>query len=122
MSREASNLGSRELAELMAGARAVLAPSFDEGYGLPIVEALALGAPVVASDNEAAREASQGRARLLSPLDGEGWMREILRLASDDDYFRESKARAAGFVAPKWRDYFASLETFLAGLEGAEHG
>jgi glycosyltransferase involved in cell wall biosynthesis len=117
---EASNLGSRELAELIAGARAVLAPSFEEGYGLPIVEALALGVPVVASDTEAAREVSQGRARLLSPIDGEGWRREIALLASDDHYYAAAKARASGFVAPNWRDYFASLEQFLASLRASD--
>ncbi len=117
---EASNLGSRQLAELIAGARAVLAPSFDEGYGLPIVEALALGVPVVASDTEASREVSQGRARLLSPLDGEGWRREIERLASDAEYHAAARARVAGFAAPKWREYFASLDQFLAGLQAQD--
>jgi glycosyltransferase involved in cell wall biosynthesis len=116
---ETSNLGSRELAELMAGARAVLAPSFNEGYGLPIVEALALGAPVVASDTEAAREVTQGRARLLSPVDGAGWTQEIERLATDDAYHQSLKQRAAGFEAPNWRDYFASLDRFLAELGAA---
>ena len=117
---EASNLGSRHLAELISGARAMLAPSFEEGYGLPIVEALALGVPVVASDTQAAREVSQGRARLLSAIDGEGWRREIERLAGDDDYHAAQTARAAGFVAPNWRDYFASLDQFLAGLGSPE--
>jgi glycosyltransferase involved in cell wall biosynthesis len=118
---EVSDLGSRDLAELIAGARAVLAPSFDEGYGLPIVEALALGAPVVASDSPAAREVSQGRACLLSPLDGEGWRREIERLATDSNYYATQRARAAGFRAPNWRDYFASLDQFLAGLGTARN-
>jgi glycosyltransferase involved in cell wall biosynthesis len=113
---EVSGLGSRDLADLIAGARAVLAPSFDEGYGLPIVEALSLGAPVVASDSPAAREVSQGRARLLSPVDGERWRVEIERLATDDHYYAEQQARSAGFRAPNWRDYFASLDQFLAGL------
>ncbi len=117
---ETSNLGSRELAELIAGARAVLAPSFAEGYGLPIVEALALGTPVVASDTESACEVSQGRARLLSPLDGAGWAAEIERLTTDDDYYLSLKMRAAGFVAPNWRDYFVSLDRFIAELEDSE--
>jgi glycosyltransferase involved in cell wall biosynthesis len=117
---EASNLGSPDLADLIAGARALLAPSFAEGYGLPVVEALALGTPVVAADTEAAREVSQGRARLLSPLDGPGWAAEIERLAGDPGYHAEQRARAAGFAAPNWPDYFASLERFLDGLRPAQ--
>ncbi len=117
---EASDLGSRQLAELIAGARAVLAPSFEEGYGLPIVEALALGIPVVASDTAAAREVSQGRARLLSPIHGEGWRREIERLATDAEYVEAQRARAAGFAAPNWGDYFLSLDQFIAGLRSPE--
>ena len=113
---EMSDLSSRDLAALISGARALLAPSFDEGYGLPIVEALALGTPVVASESEAAREVSQGHATLLSPIDGAAWRREIERLASDDAYLAAQRARASGFVAPNWRDYFASLDSFLANL------
>ncbi len=113
---EVSDLPSGDLAALISGARAVLAPSFDEGYGLPIVEALALGTPVVASDSEAAREVSQGRATLLSPIDGAAWRREVERLASDDAYQGAQRARASGFVAPSWRDYFASLDVFLAHM------
>jgi len=113
---ETSNLGSRDLAELITGARAVLSPSFDEGYGLPIVEALALGTPVIASDIDSAREIAQGRARLLSPLDGEGWAGEIERLTKDESYYSLRKAQAEGFAAPNWPDYFAALETFLATL------
>ena len=115
---EVADLASRDLAELITGARALLAPSFEEGYGLPIVEALALGTPVIAADRPAAREVSQGRATLLSPIDGEGWRREVERLASDDAHHATQKARAAGFAAPNWPDYFASLDAFIAGLRG----
>jgi glycosyltransferase involved in cell wall biosynthesis len=113
---EISELGSAERTDLIAGARAVLAPSFAEGDGLPILEALALGAPVVAADTPAAREVSQGRATLLSPLDGPGWRREIELLAEDEGYYEARRARARGFVAPTWPDYFASLQGFLVEL------
>ena len=113
---EVSDLSSADLAELISGARALLAPSFDEGYGLPPVEALALGTPVVASDSPVAREVSQGRATLLSPLDGPAWRHEIERLASDGDYWETQRARARRFVAPQWRDYFRSLQDFLFEL------
>ena len=113
---EVSDLSSADLSELIAGARALLAPSFDEGYGLPAVEALALGAPVVASDSPVAREVTQGRATLLSPLDGPSWRREIERLRTDEAYWTSQKARARKFVAPQWRPYFRDLQTFLDGL------
>jgi glycosyltransferase involved in cell wall biosynthesis len=117
---QATSLGSQDLADLIDGARAVLAPSFEEGYGLPIVEALSLGAPVVAAESDAAREVSQGRACLLSSLDGLGWAGEIERLASDTDYHAARRSRARGFVAPNWRDYFASLDEFVSGLRAPQ--
>ena len=101
---------------MIAGARALLAPSFDEGYGLPIVEALSLGTPVVASDCEVMREIAQGCARLLSPLDGKGWTAEIERLATDDAYFASAQEDAADFSPPNWRDYFESLDEFIGSV------
>lgn len=51
-----------ELAAIYTGAHALVFPSDDEGFGLPPVEALACGAPVVASDVPALREVLDGRA------------------------------------------------------------
>jgi glycosyltransferase involved in cell wall biosynthesis len=51
-----------ELAALYSGARALVFPSDDEGFGLPPVEALACGTPVVAADVPALREVLEGRA------------------------------------------------------------
>ena len=113
---EASNLSSPDLVALIRGARALLAPSFDEGYGLPIVEALSLGTPVVASDLPFARETSQGAARFLSPLNGDIWEEEILRLTDDAGYFAEAKRIAATFDPPNWTNYFARLDDFLAEI------
>ncbi len=54
---EHNALPDKQVRSLIAGARAVLLPSFAEGYGLPIAEALALGTPVLCSDLPALREA-----------------------------------------------------------------
>jgi glycosyltransferase involved in cell wall biosynthesis len=61
-----------ELAAIYTGAHALVFPSDDEGFGLPPVEALACGTPVVASDVPAMREVLAGRAELydIADLDG----------------------------------------------------
>lgn len=58
-----------DLAAIYTGARALVFPSDDEGFGLPAVEALACGTPVVASDVPALREVLDGRATLVEAGD-----------------------------------------------------
>ena len=113
---ELSGLPSARLARLLRGSCGLLAPSHDEGYGLPVVEALALGAPAIASDIPVFREVTQGRARLLSPLAGPAWRAEIERLGADPPYRRSRQEEARRFEAPTWRGYFAGVEGFLQGL------
>jgi glycosyltransferase involved in cell wall biosynthesis len=61
-----------ELAAIYTGAHALVFPSDDEGFGLPPVEALACGTPVVASDVPALREVLDGRATLCAVDDLDG--------------------------------------------------
>ena len=67
---EASGLSTPALRSLLAGARAALAPSFGEGFGLPVAEAAACGAPVIASDIETFREIAADSLDYVDPLDG----------------------------------------------------
>jgi glycosyltransferase involved in cell wall biosynthesis len=78
----AETLGSPGLLKLMGQSRALLSPSFAEGYGLPVVEALVGGTPVIASRIGAYLETTVGCATLLDPLDGPAWRREIAAHAS----------------------------------------
>lgn len=61
-----------ELAAIYTGARALVFPSDDEGFGLPPVEALACGTPVVACDVPALREVLGHRATFVEPHDLDG--------------------------------------------------
>ncbi len=61
-----------ELAAIYSGARALVFPSDDEGFGLPTVEALACGTPVVATDIPVLREVLGGRATFVGAGDLEG--------------------------------------------------
>ncbi|MBV9149449.1 MAG: glycosyltransferase family 4 protein [Candidatus Eremiobacteraeota bacterium] len=88
-----------ELRDLYSGAIALLIPSRDEGYGLPAVEAMACGAPVIASNAGGLPEACDGAALLLPPDRSEQWQDAIASLAADsaqrDELRSRSLARAA---------------------------
>ncbi|HEV2570489.1 MAG TPA: glycosyltransferase family 1 protein [Beijerinckiaceae bacterium] len=114
---EVSGVPSVHLQQLVRNARALLMPTFGEGYGLPVVEALSVGTPAVASDIPVFQEIAHDCATLLSPLDAPAWQRAILELADENSgAFQAGKARANRFVAPTWSNYFADIEAFLAEL------
>ncbi|WP_243444057.1 glycosyltransferase family 4 protein [Asaia prunellae] len=74
---EHNALPDADVVRLLRGARALLFPSFTEGFGLPLAEALALGTPVICSDIPVFREIGGDTAHYINPLDGMGWMRRI---------------------------------------------
>ena len=65
-------VGDEELAALYRGARCLVYPSLYEGFGIPILEAMACGTPVVTSRGGATEEIAGGAAVLVDPLDVEG--------------------------------------------------
>ena len=72
-----------ELAEVYRRARVVLIPSGAEGFGLPVVEALACGAAVVASDIPALREAGGPAAAFVPVGDVGAWSDLVAKLLTD---------------------------------------
>ncbi len=89
------------LAALYQGALAVVIPSLYEGFGLPAVEAMAQGVPVLANDVGAVREVAAGAAWLVPVADRDGWRDAVVQLAADPALRirlrAEGRRRAAGF-------------------------
>jgi glycosyltransferase involved in cell wall biosynthesis len=117
---ELPELSDRGVAELLAGARALLFPSFAEGYGLPLAEALALGTPALCSDIPALREVGGGVPDYLDPLDGAAWRQAILDYARPNSPARLAQlSRMAGWSPPAWEQHFAEVDALIAETTGA---
>jgi glycosyltransferase involved in cell wall biosynthesis len=74
---ELNGCSDRRMNELLRNARALLMPSFAEGYGMPVAEALSMGTPVICSNLLALREAGGAAPDFLDPLDGPAWHMHI---------------------------------------------
>lgn len=114
--KEIGNCSDEELASWLAGARALLMPSFAEGFGLPVVEALELGTPVIASDLPIYREIVGDIPTYLCPKNFAGWKMAIKRFMSDDPDRQRQLDAASRFAAPSWSEHFLLVEDWLARL------
>jgi glycosyltransferase involved in cell wall biosynthesis len=117
--RRLGPLGDEELAALMTTAAAVLVPSLDEGFGLPLLEAMACGAPVLASRAGALPEVAGSAAILLDPLDHDGWAAALATVVADGAL--AGRLRSGGFARAatfSWRaSARATLEVLAASTE-----
>ena len=112
---ERTNVPDDEAARLVQGARALLLPSFAEGFGFPMVEALALGVPVLCSDLAALRENGGDVPEYLDPLDGLGWRSAVIDYTLPSSPRRAAQLRRLlGWRAPSWHDHFAAVEALIA--------
>ena len=105
------------LASHLSQACALLFPSLAEGYGLPLVEALRAGVPVIASDQPVFREIAGDIPEYLDPLDAPAWERTILSYAEVGSPRRQEQLnRVARYRAPTWDDHFAAVNSWLSTL------
>ncbi len=107
-----------ELRALYAGARLFAFPSRHEGFGLPVLEAMAQGAPVLCADIPALREVSGGAALLVAPGDPDAWAAALTVLLNDDDASGDLAAAGRRRVAAfSWeRTVRRTREVYLEAL------
>ncbi len=112
-------VGDETLPGLFAAASVFCYPSHYEGFGLPPLEAMAAGAPVVAGAYSAAEEVLGDAAVLVDPGDTEALAGAIIRVASDEglraDLRRAGKARAARYT---WASTaLATMDAYRSALD-----
>jgi len=108
--REFNRLPDAEMGRLLSGARALLLPSFAEGYGLPIVEALVAGVPVICTPLEPFREIGGDVPDYRDALDGLGWQAAILDYMNDDSALRAAQLRRLPhWHCPTWAEHFEQV-------------
>lgn len=110
---------ARWLPVLYSAALAVVVPSLHEGFGLPVLEAMACGAPVIASTSGALRETAGDAAVLVDPRDVPGWASAITRVSADASLRADLRARGVARAAQ-----FSWTETArrVLALAGEVHG
>jgi len=114
---EIGQCSDSELEAHLRGARALLFPTLVEGYGLPLIEALASGTPVIASDLPVFHEIGQEIPDFIDPLDGPAWQAAIRSYSRDPSAAREAQlGRLAHYRAPTWDGHFSSITAWLGTL------
>lgn len=93
-------------------------PSRYEGYGLPVIEALAHGTPTISSHRGALAEAGGDRVEQIDPDDVDALAALLSRHLTDPVHHQERRNALAGYRAPTWDEaataLAAALETFIA--------
>jgi glycosyltransferase involved in cell wall biosynthesis len=105
------------LAALYRGAAAFVFPSLYEGFGLPVLEAMAYGVPVVASSAASVPEAGGDAALYFSPTDASAIAAQLTRVLTDQAL--AASLRALGLARAAAMTWGACAEKSLAALESA---
>ncbi len=122
---EFAGLSDRSVSALLRGARALLCPSFAEGFGMPVTEALQCGTPVICSDLPALHEAGGDVPDFIDPLDGPLWIRTIMDYSAATSLRRDGQIeRLRGWSPPGWRAHLDIVLDLIRDIDagGAARG
>jgi glycosyltransferase involved in cell wall biosynthesis len=112
-----------DLPAVYAGAQVLVFPSLYEGFGLPVLEAMACGTPVAASNASSIPEVGGEAAVYFDPLDTEAMVEVIRRLLRDSDLQETMRERATARAARfSWTLAASATESIYAALSGGGLG
>lgn len=114
---EISTCSDSDMVNYLNHAQAMVFPSFTEGYGMPVVEALVLGVPVIASNLQVFREFAGDIPEYVSVERSDLWAKVITDYTSPDSCMRAAQmARMKYFKAPTWSSHFSKVDSLLEEL------
>lgn len=105
-----------EYQQELATCRALVSASLDEGFGIPVVEAMAAGTPVVLSDLDIFREVAGGAGNYFNPHDPEQLAAELDRLGNPEIWASASLAGIEQAKRFSWRDSAQRLVNLVQSL------
>ena len=109
------SLGDDEMAKMIRGSRATIYPALREGYGLPPLESLALGVPVIVTSSipSVAMLSPLGQIRMSEPT-AEA-VKEAVRLMMNDSFAHEKTEEIRNLLLPSWDDIGPKMEAWILG-------
>lgn len=115
--RYLGRVSDRELAILYGAAQVMVCPSLYEGFGLPVLEAMVCGCPVVCSWSSSLPEVGGSAARYFRPRDADGLARQLGGVLADERHLAEMRAR--GLEQAATFSFSRAAEQLLDVLHGA---
>ncbi len=111
-----TDCGDEEMSRWVRTARAALIPSLDEGFGLPLVEAMTLGVPSIVSDLPSFREIGDSIPEFIPADDECLWEAAIIKFFESETQGNRQRLRLAAYKPSPWRQHFGLVDEWLSRL------
>jgi glycosyltransferase involved in cell wall biosynthesis len=117
---EKSSCSDTELITILHHAQATLYPTLVEGYGMPIVESLMVGTPVIATNLPVFQEVAGDVPDYLDALDGLGWLAYVKAFMDNQHCLRVAQLqRMQQFTTPTWQTHFEKVDALIDSVVNA---